>query len=206
MQANGGSGDGLPGGQHPQQAAPLQGQQQAEQFVDKIVRQRLDQAFSSVFGKLLDSSERAAKAAELQAGTQRTDSLVRSLKVDAWKPQSREEELRTWREWWFGLSNYLIAHDAKYEEDLRNIDQDTEVDHALLPDEMVQRSQKLYGLLCSLLKGRPLLLIRGLEKTKSGYEAVRVLRAEMEPREKARSLALLRQLASWRFDGPGGLH
>ncbi|CAE7041145.1 unnamed protein product [Symbiodinium sp. CCMP2592] len=217
MQANGGDGSGLPDGQPQQQgAAPSQAsaagaaqpnqQQQAEQFVDKIVKQRLDQAFSSVFGKLIESSERAAKAAEQQAGTQRTDNLIRSLKVDTWKPQSREEELRTWREWWFGLSNCLIANDAAYEDDLKNIDQETEVDHALLPDEMVQRSQKLYGLLCSLLKGRPLLLVRGLEKTKSGYEAVRLLRSEMEPREKARSLALLRQLASWRFDGPGGLH
>ncbi|CAE7388152.1 AGD9 [Symbiodinium sp. CCMP2592] len=105
-------------------------QQQAESFVDRIVKQRLEQAFTNMSGKLVESSERAARAAEQQAGSQRSDNMVRSLKVDAWKPQGREEELRTWREW--------------------NIDLDTEVDHALLPDAMVQRS---------------------LEQSKSGYEA-----------------------------------
>ena len=37
-------------------------------------------------------------------------------------------------------------------------------------------------------------------------EAWRLLRREMEPREKARSLALVRQLAGWRFDPQVGLH
>ena len=207
-QADGFQDGGAQGAQASQAAAASQPQQQqqAEQFVDRIVKQRLEQAFSNMFGKLVESSERAAKAAEQQAGSQRSDNLVRSLKVDVWKPQSREEELKTWREWYFNLTNYLAAHDAGYEEDLKQIDLDTEVDHALLPDEMAQRSLKLYSLLCSLLKGRPLLLVRALDRSKSGYEAVRLLRAEMEPREKARSLALLRQLAAWRFEGQGGLH
>eukprot|EP00439_Symbiodinium_sp_Y106_P077691 s2610_g16.t1 len=208
-QANGQQGpqDQQPAGSDGQAVQPPGGQQvQAEQFVDRIVRQRLDQAFTSIFGKLLESSERTAKAAEQQAGSQRTDNLVKSLKVEAWKPQSREKELKTWREWWFSLTNYLSAHDAEFEEDLKNIDLETPVDHAILPDSMVQRSTKLYGLLCSLLKGRPLLIVRGVEASKSGYEAVRLLKREMEPKEKARSLALLRQLASWKFDGPGGVY
>ena len=211
-QANGQQGpqDQQAAGSDGQAAQPPGGQQvQAEQFVDRIVRQRLDQAFTSIFGKLLESlesSERTAKAAEQQAGSQRTDNLVKSLKVEAWKPQSREEELRTWREWWFSLTNYLSAHDAEFEEDLKNIDLETPVDHAILPDSMVQRSTKLYGLLCSLLNGRPLFIVRGVEASKSGYEAVRLLKREMEPKEKARSLALLRQLASWKFDGPGGVY
>ena len=36
-----------------------------------MVNQRLDQAFTSIFGNLVESSERAAKAAEAQAGVHR---------------------------------------------------------------------------------------------------------------------------------------
>ncbi|CAE7234299.1 GIP [Symbiodinium sp. CCMP2456] len=114
--------------------------------------------------------------------------------------------MRTWREWYFTFTNYLVANDPEFEEDLRNLDLDTVVSHELLPDDVVSRSQRLYGLLCSLLRGRPLLLIKNLDSTKCGYEAIRRLKNEMEPREKARSLALLRSLASWRFDGTAGLH
>ena len=132
--------------------------------------------------------------------------MAKGLKADQWKPANREEELRTWREWLFTFTNYLIANDPGYGEDLRNLDLDTEVSHDLLPDDMVERSQRLYGLLCSLLRGRPLLLIKPMDATKCGYEAMRVLRNSMEPREKARSLALLRSLASWKFDSGSGLH
>ena len=75
-----------------------------------------------------------------------------------------------------------------------------------MTSEQVARSQRLYGLLCSLLRGRPLMLIKACEKSKGGYEAIRILKNEMEPREKARTLALLRQLASWRFDEKTTMH
>ena len=42
--------------------------------------------------------------------------------------------------------------------------------------------------------------------SRGGYEALRILKQEMEPKEKARSLALMRQLASWQFSASGGLH
>ena len=56
------------------------------------------------------------------------------------------------------------------------------------------------------MKGRPLLLIRSLEKDKAGYEAIRVLKREMEPKERARSLAIVKQLAAWQFKEGVGLH
>ena len=166
--------------------------------VDRLVKQRLEQAFGGVFGRLLETTERAAQAAEAQASWSRSDNLVKSLKIESWKPGNREEELRTWREWSFQLTNWLIANDSAYEQDLKDIDIDFEVDHSLM-DSM------LCGVLCSLLKGRLLLLIRGLESTKCGFEAFRILKREMEPKEKARSLALMRQLAAWQFSGSGGL-
>ena len=177
----------------------------AEQ-ADRLVRERLNQAFSSVFGKLIESSERAAAAAERQANVVKNDNLVKGLKCDQWKPQTREEELKTWREWYFGFTNFISSHDPEYEAELNGLDLEKEATHDLMPAEQVARSQRLFGLLCSLLRGRPLMLIRVCDKTKAGYEAVRILKNEMEPREKARTLALLRQLASWRFDERATMH
>ena len=171
-------------------------QQQLHEEVDRLVRQRVEQALGSVFGKVLSATERAAQAAETQAVAAKSDGLIKALKVDVWKPTTREEELRTWREWYFQLSTWLAAHDSAYETELNAIDVDVAIEHFDMVDE-VQRSQKLYGVLCSVLRNRPLLLIRGLEKEKAGYEAVRLLKREMEPRERARSLAIVRQLAAW---------
>ena len=177
----------------------------AEQ-ADILVRERLNQAFSSVFGKLIESSERAAAAAERQANVVKNDNLVKGLKCDQWKPQTREEELKTWREWYFGFTNFISSHDPEYEAELSGLDLEKEATHDLMPAEQVARSQRLFGLLCFLLRGRPLMLIRACDKTKAGYEVIRILKNEMEPREKARTLALLRQLASWRFDERATMH
>ena len=77
-------------------------------------------------------------------------------------------------------------------------------DHALMDAAKVQRLQKLYGILVSLLRGRPLLLVKQMEKERGGLDAMRILR-KMDPRERARSLAIMRQLASWSFK-EGDLH
>ena len=212
MEQNGPGGDGAQSAQAAaaQAAAAQAAQAQAagafQDQVDRIVRQRLEQALGNVFTKVLSATERAAQAAEAQASASKTDGLVKAMKVEAWKPATREEELKTWRDWYFQLTTWLIANDNGYEDELGQIDPDSPVDHDLLEDESVQRSQKLYGLLCSLLKGRPLLLIRSLEKEKAGYEALRILKREMEPKERARSLAIIKQLASCQFKEGTGLH
>ena len=175
-----------------------------QEQIDKMVRQRLEQAFNGVFGKLLQTTERAASLAESQAAAAKADNIMKAVKVETWRPQTRDEELRTWREWCFQFSTWIIANDQAYEQDFADIDPDKSVEHAFLPDAQVARSQKLFGLLCGLLKGRPLLLIRGAEASKNGLEAIRILRGAMEPREKARSLAMMLHLAGWTFHGGKG--
>ena len=187
------------------QASPDALPQGVQRQVDQIVRQRLEQAFGSVFGKVMQATERAANAAEAQAAVVRQDGLTKMMKIDAWKPSTGEEELKTWREWQFQFLTWLSAHDAKFAEDLAAIDPEIPEDHALMNETKVQRSQKLYGILVSLLRGRPLLLVKGLERDRAGFEAMRVLRREMERKERSRALAIMRQLASWTFR-EGGLH
>ena len=199
MQQNGGA-SGSDGSGAAQAAGALQEQ------VDRLVRQRLEQALGNVFGKVLSATERAAQATEAQAASAKTDGLVKPMKMDVWKPTSREEELKIWRDWYFQLSTWLIANDNGYEDELNQIEADSPVDHELLDGDAVQRSQKLYGLPCTLLKNRPLLLIRSLEREKAGYEAIRILKRETEPKERARSLAIVKQLAAWQFKEGVGLH
>ena len=97
--------------------------------------------------------------------------------------------------------------DPDYAKDLEDVAGEAIIDTDLMDTEGQARSRRLYGFLCNVIKGRPLLLIRGdLEKSRGGLEALRILREEMEPRDKTRSLALMRQLANWQFSGSGGLH
>ena len=198
-----------PTGQPNVQAAAGSGQQpmgpEVQDQVDQLVRRRLEQAFNSVFGKVLTATERAAQAAEAQVQANKLDGLTKGLKLDIWKPTSREEELRGWKDWFFQLRTWLASHDAKFEEDLGGLEDDVEQDHALLSDAAVHRSQKLFGVLCSYIRGRPLLLVKSQESTKNGLEAIRLLKREMEPRERARALAIVRNLASWTFR-EGNLH
>ena len=60
-------------------------------------------------------------------------------------------------------------------------------DHRIMPNDSFERSQRVCRALCSLVKG--------LEKDKNGYDAVNILRKEMEPKERSRSLAVIEQLA-----------
>ncbi|CAE7268415.1 unnamed protein product, partial [Symbiodinium sp. CCMP2592] len=196
--------------QQPQAAHGAQQGQPAmspemQQQVDAVVRQRVQQAFGNAFGQVLQATEKMAKAAESQASIVRNDGLTKMMKMDVWRPANREEELRSWKDWQFQLVTWLTAHDSKYAGDLDDIEDDVVEDHALMAADKVQRSQRLFGVLVSLLKGRPLLLVKGFEKERAGFEAMRVLRREMEPKERARSLALLRQLASWTFK-EGNVH
>ena len=60
-------------------------------------------------------------------------------------------------------------------------------------------------MLCNVLRNRSLLIVRAQEKEKNGFECIRLLRWEMEPKERSRSLAIVRQLAAWTFK-EGNLH
>ena len=56
----------------PQQPSGSQGGNGAgPELIDRLVKQRMEQAFGAVFGRLLESSEKAAKAAESNAAHQR---------------------------------------------------------------------------------------------------------------------------------------
>eukprot|EP00439_Symbiodinium_sp_Y106_P029208 s5963_g3.t1 len=173
--------------------------------VDQVVRRRLEQALNGVFRRLLQTSERVAVAAESQANIQRNENLLRGIKCEVWRPTSGDEELRTWREGWLQFSTWLLTNDPSYEKDLEERDVDIAVDSDLMDATMLARSHRLYAVLRSLVKNRPFLIVRAYEKKKEGFEALRALKQETEPREKTRTLALMRKLAAWEFSPHQGL-
>lgn len=62
--------------------------------------------------------------------------------------------------------------------------------------EKAQRSTFLYGLLASLLKGRPLMMLKSVEQG-NGFESLRLLIRNCQPSNRIRSLGLLQLLMSW---------
>ena len=84
---NGAASAAQPGQDNPAQAGQP-GVVPLEQ-VDRLVRQRLEQAFNGVFGRLLATTEKAAAAAEASASSHKSESMMKGLKVDVFKPADK---------------------------------------------------------------------------------------------------------------------
>ena len=107
-------------------------------------------------------------------------------------PRSREEEIAQWRDFSWSLEQYLSSMDSNFIEDIKELRSNPgrEIEVALQSDEERQRSSFLYALLASLLRHRPLSLIKQVKES-NGLEAYRVLIQSLEPTSKNRSLGLL---------------
>ena len=70
---------------------------------------------------------------------------------------------------------------------------------AYLIDERKRRSEKLCSLLPSLMKNRPLRLVRGVE-SQNGYEAWRIIMKDMQPPTRQCALALVQAWNKVKFD------
>ena len=88
-------------------------------------------------------------------------------KPPTFSPQSCEVELSMFREWGWQLEQYLLAVDVQFGPELESVrgNLDTKYDLVLeMSAEKAQRSTFLYGLLASLLKGRPLMMLKSVEQ------------------------------------------
>ena len=70
------------------------------------------------------------------------------------------------------------------------------INTATLPPEQRRSGTFLYGLLASLLKNRPLPLLKGIQRG-NGFEAVRQLFKTCQPSSRNRALGLLHLLMKW---------
>ena len=119
-------------------------------------------------------------------------------KPTTWEPKTREEELGQWRDWSWSLEQYLATLDPQYVADIENIRKnvDTPVDMSVMHDDEKKRCSFLYGLLASLLRGRPLQVVKQVEKA-NGFESLRQLIVACEPASRNRSMGLLSCILSW---------
>ena len=92
---------------------------------------------------------------------------------------SRESEISAWREWSWSFEQYVASVDAKFSDDIQQLraNIDKVVDPVGFTDMERQRNHFLYSLLSSLLRQRPLLVLRQASVS-NGLEAYRLGSAE----------------------------
>ena len=159
--------------------------------------------------RMVQAAEQASVAARLaaEAINKRSGSDDRAWfrvlpKPNSYEPKSREDELSLWRDFSWGLEQYLGSLDAGFVDDIKEVREhpDRPFDPSIQTDEERQRGSFLYALLASLVKHRPLSLIKQVKEA-NGMEAYRVLVQSLEPASKNRSLGLLTMILEWgQFD------
>jgi hypothetical protein len=128
--------------------------------------------------RMVQAAESAASAAA--AATQALSSLSSTSgastssgdwfkvlpKPSTFDPKDREAELSQFRDWWWQVEQYVVAVDPKFTGDFDHIRSHMEDGMALVEQSpgRTKRSGFLYGLLPSLMRQRPLLLLKGIEQ------------------------------------------
>ena len=158
--------------------------------------------------QMIQATTAAATAAQSAADAlQRMQSQSASSSVDdkSWykllprpsvfDPASREDEISKWKDWSWSLEQYLGTLDPKYVEefDFLRGHLSNPVD---LSDEEKKRGIFLYNMLSSLLRQRPLLVLKAISDF-NGFECYRQLIASNEPINKNRSMGLLNIIMNW---------
>lgn len=103
---------------------------------------------------------------------QRHTSFAKHIKPpEVFKPEARSEELQKWEDWKFSMENFIGVVDGEMLRDMREASNAPDVLRMSTWDaERQDRSEKLYSLLSTLLRNRPLQLLRGVVDN-NGYEA-----------------------------------
>ena len=119
-------------------------------------------------------------------------------KPSTFDPKDREAELSQFRDWWWQVEQYVVAVDPQFSGDFDHIRSHMDDEMSLVEQSpgRTRRSSFLYGLLASLMRQRPLLLLKGVEQG-NGLEAVRQLFKTCQPATRNRALALLHLIMQW---------
>ena len=118
------------------------------------------------------------------------------------EPKSWEEETGMWKDWFWSVEQFLATVDVAFQAELTEVTNHLNREQLLSNMTPVQqeRSHFLYSLMASLLRGRPLQILKAVPNS-NGYEAVRQLIGSIQPASRNRSLAMLSSLMSWpQFD------
>eukprot|EP00439_Symbiodinium_sp_Y106_P064923 s4869_g10.t1 len=121
---------------------------------------------------------------------------------EAFSPATIEEEVSQWSDWAFMFKNFLAFMDQAFLVDLKSAeDQKAEISNDVTnaffgnSQQRMNRGMKLYSVLSSYLKNRPLKVLRSV----SGMNGFvwRKLTVELEPSSRSRSLAMAQALVGF---------
>ena len=148
-----------------------------------------------------NAASQAAKALEeLKTASDKGDRSWYKLlqKPGSFDPATREQEISLWKEWAWSFEQYLSNVDPLFSDDIKVLRDNptTFVDVAVQHDDEKKRSALLYSLLASLVKQRPLMVVRSVVSN-NGLEAYRQLLLSNEPVNKNRALSLLNVIMNW---------
>ena len=123
------------------------------------------------------AANQAAKALEgLKSSNEKGDRSWYKLlqKPSTFDPATREQEISLWKEWAWSFEQYLSNIDPLFTDDEKVLrDNPTSyVDASVQHDDEKKRGALLYSLLASLVKQRPLMVVRSVLNN-NGLEAYR---------------------------------
>ena len=125
--------------------------------------------YARVFGwkAMADESLRQVPTAlERLAINQASQGWARHLKSpDVFKPDGREAELKLWSDWKFSFLNYVKGLDPSMARNMDMVEEnvDGNYDFGDMSDETKAKAVRLYSLLTSYLRQRPLKLVRHIK-------------------------------------------
>ncbi|CAE7449106.1 unnamed protein product [Symbiodinium sp. KB8] len=151
-----------------------------------------------MFERMLQAVAAKSNASTGSEGLDSRDLLRLLPKPEVFKVGPKGDEHQAWLTWWWQTRQYLVALDHRFDSDLKTIEEN--LNHEVIlssadPPGTVIRSQQLYSILCSLLKGKALSIVRQTDNQR-GYEALRLLLMQYQPPSKVRSLGILSALTT----------
>ena len=110
---------------------------------------------------------------------------------EVFEPKTHEDEIAQWQDWRLTFRSWLFYAQEAFAKDLDTAeDSKDSLDFVEMSAEQHARSEQLHSILVSLLRNRPLKILRGVEG-RNGLEAWRQLSRQLAPRTRARSIGLL---------------
>ena len=119
-------------------------------------------------------------------------------------PKSLDEELSQWSEWSFTFKQWMYIQEEEYRNEFQKCETaDSFVSFESYAPETKARSIRLYAILATYLRQRPLRILRSVENG-DGYRVWRTLSDELQPQSRPRALALAQALVRFPAYKEGG--
>ena len=116
---------------------------------------------------------------------------------EVFSPKSIDEEIAGWQEWSFVFKNFMSVQDERFREDFTKAETASSfVAFESYEAETRARALRLYSVLTSYLKGRPLKMLKSVTNG-DGFRVWRQLTEELQPATWPRALALAQALVKF---------